>query len=155
MKPNSKERFSDTLDRLERTSAVAELDNYTQHRGSKTLLHCHNVAVCSFRMAQALGWRIDERSLATGALLHDYYLYTFRDEKINFYVHGVSHPRRALKNAEARFSLNAKERNIIASHMWPLTLFTLPRSKEALLVSLADKVCALRELRGNKERESL
>ena len=148
MNCNSEKAFYTALDRLERNPSVGLLKNYTQHKGNKTFRHCHNVAVHSFRLAQRLGWRIDEESLATGAMLHDYYLYTFHDEKINFLHHGLSHPKRALANAERVFPLNSKERNIIESHMWPLTLLTLPRSKEAVLVTLADKYCAMCEFRG-------
>jgi uncharacterized protein len=39
-----------------------------------------------------------------------------------------------LHNANLRFELNDKEKNIIFSHMWPLTLFQIPHSKEAWLV---------------------
>ena len=50
-----------------------------------------------------------------------------------------------LINAEQEFDLNETERDIIRSHMWPLTLFHMPKSKEAALVCLADKICTLQE----------
>jgi uncharacterized protein len=37
------------------------------------------------------------------------------------------------------------EEDIIGKHMWPLTV-TPPRYREAYLVSLADKLCALAEM---------
>ena len=81
-------------------------------------------------------------------MLHDYHLYTRKEAGVNAIGHAFGHPKRARENAERVFELNGKEKNIIESHMWPLTLFTFPRSREAFLVTLADKYCALREFGG-------
>ena len=144
---NNANRFCRVLATLERDPQVRRMEQYTQHKGNPTLRHCHNVAVTSFRMAQRLGWRIDESAMARGALLHDFHLYT-REKKD--WKHLFRHPRLALRNAEELFSLSKKEKNIITSHMWPLTVLSVPRSKEALLVMLADKYCAFREMRGQR-----
>jgi hypothetical protein len=50
-----------------------------------------------------------------------------------------------MKKAQEDFDLTEKERNIIRGHMWPLTLVHPPKSKEAILVCLADKDIATRE----------
>ena len=47
--------------------------------------------------------------------------------------------------AEKEFQLSDLEKNIIISHMWPLNFFHFPRSREAVLVCLADKICAFGE----------
>ena len=147
---NQRERFYAALQSLKADPAIAKLRNYTQHRGTTTFQHCWNVAVYSFFLAEKLGWNIDEYSLARGAMLHDYYLYTVSAvqarTKMSDYQHGKSHPKLALENARKEFHLNAKEENIIRSHMWPLTLFHTPLCKEAFLISLADKYCAVREM---------
>ena len=148
MQRNSAERFFQVLRKLENDPNVGKLKKYRQHRGNPTFAHCHNVAVSSFRLAQRLGWNIDEDSLARGAMLHDFHLYTRKEARVNCIGHAFGHPKRALQNAEQVFTLNRKEKNIIKSHMWPLTLFSFPRSKEAILVTLADKYCAIREMRG-------
>ena len=148
LRRNSAERFFRALHTLEQDPDVGRMKQFRQHRGNPTFAHCRSVAVASFRLAQRLGWRIDEDSLARGAMLHDFHLYTRKEAHVNCIGHAFGHPKRALQNAERVFSLNGKEKNIIRSHMWPLTLFSLPRSKEAFLVTLADKYCALRELRG-------
>ena len=145
---NDETRFFRVLTELERDPHVRLLEKHRQHRGNTTFFHCRSVAVESFRLAQRLGWRVDEQALARGAMLHDYHLYTRRCKEINALRHLLSHPKRACGNAEKVFDLSRKEKNIIESHMWPLTLFKPPKSKEAFLVTLADKLCALRELCG-------
>ncbi len=143
MKKNDERTFFAALRRLEHDPRVAQMKQFTQHKGNTTYSHCRSVAVSSFCLAQRLGWRIDGETLARGAMLHDFHLYT--RQKSDF-GHLFRHPRLALDNAEAAFTLNDKERNIIVSHMWPLTVTKLPRSREAVLVMLADKYCACREM---------
>ena len=147
---NDETRFFSVLRELERDPHVRLLKKHRQHKGNTTFRHCRSVAVESFHLAQRFGWRVDENALARGAMLHDYHLYTRRKTDIGALHHLLSHPKLARGNAEKVFDLSRKEKNIIESHMWPLTLFKLPRSKEAILVTLADKVCALRELRGRR-----
>ena len=147
MQRNDEKRFFRTLRELERNPQVRLLKKHRQHKGTTTFRHCRSVAVESFRLAQKFGWKVDEDALARGAMLHDYHLYTRQKQKINALRHLLSHPKWARGNAEKVFDLSRKEKNIIESHMWPLTFFKLPRSKEAFIVTLADKRCALREMR--------
>ena len=150
---NSKTRFYRALDKLADDPAVAKIKNYSQHKGTSTFRHCWNVAIYSFHLAEKLGWEIDEVALAKGAMLHDYYLYTVADKQketnISDFRHGRTHPQLALENAKSEFYLTLKEQNMIRSHMWPLTLFHMPMSKEAWLISMADKYCAVREMYGD------
>lgn len=134
--------ISDLLKRPE----IERMKTYEQHEGNNTLQHVLNVAETSFQLAEQLGWKIDEGTLARGAILHDYYLYTISEKGISDYDHGIHHPKAALENARKVFHLNPKEENIIRSHMWPLTLLHPPRSREAALVCVADKYCATREM---------
>lgn len=150
MQRNDEKRFFGILRELEENPHVRKLKRYRQHKGNTTFRHCRSVAVTSFRMAQRLGWRVDENALARGAMLHDYHLYTRQKKQIGSLRHLVEHPKRACRNAAKIFTLSGKERNIIESHMWPLTPLRVPRSKEAVLVMLADKYCAFREMRGHR-----
>ena len=78
--------------------------------------------------------------------MHDFYLYDWhldRDTREGF--HGFRHPKRALDNAMEHFDLDKKEANIISSHMWPLTFRKIPKNKEAFIVCMADKWCAVME----------
>lgn len=65
----------------------------------------------------------------------------------SFSQHGIEHPKIALSNAKKCFDLDRKTENMILSHMWPLPFSEMPRSKEAILVNLADKFCAYQEMR--------
>ncbi|MDO4622615.1 MAG: HD domain-containing protein [Eubacteriales bacterium] len=138
--------FTCTMSLLEADPRIRLLQNYQQHQGHTTFQHCRHVAVSSYRLAKVLHLKIDGKALATGAMLHDYYLYNYRDTDIGGFQHGVSHPQTALENAEKEFELTEIERNIITSHMWPLTLTALPRGREAMLVVITDKYCALNEM---------
>ena len=48
-------------------------------------------------------------------------------------------------NARNYFQITQKEQNIIQSHMWPLTFRHMPTCREAVIVCLADKYCAVVE----------
>ncbi|MCR5392608.1 MAG: HD domain-containing protein [Olsenella sp.] len=120
---------------------------FVQHGQTTTLDHVAAVAYLSLFLVRGLGLRCDERSLVRGALLHDYYLYDWHDHQAapdNW--HGFTHPRHALRNAERDFpDLTNLERDIIAHHMFPLVP-SPPRHREALVVSLADKICSTVEV---------
>lgn len=143
---NSRKKFDTKLTLLLQDPNICQMKNFPQHKSSNTLQHSISVAKLSFRLAEKFGWEISEEELVKGALLHDYYLYNARTEEIPGYVHGISHPETALQNAMKDFHLTGKEKNIIRGHMWPLTLFTPPRSKEAVLVCIADKYVAAKEM---------
>lgn len=145
-KHNDKGRFDEQIRLLKEDPEIRKMASFTMHNGNTTLQHVENVADVSFRLAEKLGIDIDEKALARGAMLHDYYLYTFKETGMNPFRHGVSHPETALRNASKRHRLTEKESNIIRSHMWPMTLLHPPMSKEAVLVCLADKYCAAKEM---------
>ena len=146
MTAEDEELFFDTLEELCRNPDIQLMNKIMQHKGNTSLQHCRNVAVCSFALAKKFGWKVDVKSLAVGAMLHDYYLYDIEEQHISSYRHGTQHPGIALKNAEKIVDLNDTERNIILSHMWPLPFSPMPRSREAVLVMLADKYCAIQEM---------
>ena len=81
-------------------------------------------------------------------MLHDFFLYDYyvtgRIRKEG--IHAWSHPKVALDNATKLFKLNKNQKNIIRSHMFPTTLFHPPLCREAWVVCMADKVCAIKEL---------
>ena len=80
-----------------------------------------------------------------GALLHDYFLYNWREHNDDHKLHGFYHARKAMENAERDFGLNPVEANIIHRHMFPLNPMP-PKYKESVVVTCADKICATREV---------
>ena len=133
--------------RLEREGRLGLCREFVQHGDVSVYEHVVAVAVESCRMADALarhGIAVDRPSLVRGALLHDYFLYDWHDPEPWHRLHGFRHPFFALRNAEDDFTLDERERNIIARHMFPLVPVP-PTCREAWIVCGADKLVALRE----------
>ena len=82
---------------------------------------------------------------SVAALLHDYFLYNWREHNRDHKLHGFYHARKAMENAQRDFGLNPLEANIIHRHMFPLNP-TPPKYKESVVVTCADKICATREV---------
>lgn len=123
---------------------IRRMDDFRQHASTSCLEHCIAVAYYSFWLSRRMRLDIDAKSLIRGALLHDFFLYDWRDGLKEHNWHAFKHPRRALNKASEYFSLNATEEDIIRKHMWPLTI-SFPRCKEAFVVSCLDKWCAVVE----------
>lgn len=125
---------------------VQSMKNYIQHGRVTTFEHCCLVVRTSLWLNRALKFRADVNELATGAMLHDFYLYDWHDDPMGTHkLHGFFHPAKASLNAQRVFDVSENEKHIIESHMWPLTITKIPRSREAVIVCIADKICALRE----------
>lgn len=127
-----------------RSQGMCLSQSFRQHGDVSVALHCFFAAVVCVRLARALALRVDTRALVRGALLHDYFLYDWHDPDPSHRLHGFRHAGFALRNAGRDFSLGPIERNMIASHMFPMNL-VLPRFRESLLLCLADKVCSFCE----------
>ena len=135
-------------------------DSFIQHGAVSVRSHCLSVAECSLlieKRLNRLGVRCAERDLVRGALLHDYFLYDWHGRPGGDHrrLHGFYHPGVALRNAGREYALSERERDIIAKHMWPLTVKP-PLCREAWIVTAADKYCSLREIvlcRGGAQEE--
>ena len=132
---------------LERVGRLGLTRTFIQHGDVTVFDHVTSVAQASLAAADTLaraGVRVDRASLVRGALLHDYFLYDWHDPDPSHRLHGFRHPFFALARAEEDFDLTTRERNIIVRHMFPLVPVP-PTCREAWIVCLADKWCALRE----------
>lgn len=133
---------------------------FTQHPVYRTMRdlphHEHSVYDHSLRVAWLsykvgtylntyIGIRI--RDLTRGAMLHDFFLRDWHEQKSpSGRLHAFEHPREALVNARKYFSpISDVERDIILKHMWPLSLIP-PRYIETVIVVVMDKVVASREV---------
>jgi len=116
------------------------------HHNSSIYEHVMDVAYFSYKACKVL--KLDYHSAARGALLHDFFLYDWRNHDVPDLpvdkFHGIEHPKIALTNAEKHFILNDIEKDIVVKHMWPLTLVP-PKYKESFIVSFADKYLASKE----------
>ena len=116
------------------------------HHNSSIYEHVQDVAYLSYRISKFL--KLDYRSAARGALLHDFFLYDWRNHDVpdlpRKKFHGIEHPTIAVANAQKHFSINEIEEDIIKKHMWPLTLVP-PKYKESFIVSFADKYLSSKE----------
>ncbi len=134
--PDNRVEFEQVVKDLLQDPDVQALRHMGQHsKHCNRLDHSVYVAYLSFLFCRR--FRLDYVAAARAGLLHDFH---FADEEA-----GIRrlwrHPWDALENAEGKYALTAKEKDIIVKHMWPL-----PRHRETFVVSMADKVCALLEM---------
>lgn len=146
-----RQQLYEILEKYDRHPDVQRMREYIQHGSVTTYQHCKNVVIVSFWLNRRFHLKADETSLVVGAFLHDFYLYdwhkkrSFHGMKRLFEMHGFSHPGYACANARKVFDITPKEQDIIACHMWPLTFRHIPSCREAVIVCLADKYCAVVE----------
>lgn len=112
------------------------------HHGNTRYNHSVRVAYISYKLSKVLGF--DVNSAVRAGALHDFFL--VRDDKniVSSAKMLLEHPSIAKENAINYFGINEKEQNIIESHMFPISN-VMPKSKEAWIVTLSDKIVAMFE----------
>lgn len=131
------ESFLASLGNLALDPSVRRMASINHHNDS-TLAHSITVAHVSYYLARL--FRLDAISTARGALLHDFFLYDWKD--CSHRRHRTKHPETALGNAVQRFTLNPVEKDIILTHMWPVAR-PFYSFRESLLVSSVDKLVSV------------
>lgn len=124
------------------------LKDFIQHGCVSVHEHSLRVAETSLKIHkffEKLHVNMNEKDLVRGALLHDFFLYDWHDKQPGRRIHGFTHPKAALKNAQKEFTLSDREKDIISKHMFPLTITKVPKCREAWVVSAADKWCSVVE----------
>ncbi len=145
-----KKEFVIYIRQIKKYVALQEmLGKYIQHGKTNLYIHSRNVAYLSYIMARfferRFGVKIDYDVLIVGAIFHDFFLYDWHSIEGRPRLHGFNHPKIASINAQRYYDINEKEKLIIESHMWPLTITKFPKSAEAKIVCLADKWCSTKE----------
>lgn len=114
-----------------------------EHHGISRMEHSIKISYYSYKIAKVL--KMDYVSVARGALLHDFFLDGDERSGGRKFIDTFIHPKKALSTSIANFDVNAMEKNIIVSHMFPIYL-SIPKYKESVLVNLVDKVVGMKEL---------
>ena len=122
-----------------------ECDKFIQHGDTTVREHTTSVACMAVAIARKTHLKFDYQAMIRGALLHDYFLYDWHEPHHG--PHGYTHASLALRNAAQDFAISPIEADVIKKHMWPLNIKP-PRYREAMIVTIADKICSAKEVFG-------
>lgn len=149
-----KDRVTAILGPLISHPRVQEMKKYIQHGSVTTYEHCMSVATECYEYVLRHGSRVNVEALVRAAFLHDFYLYDWHERGDGSHrLHGFRHARRAAANARREFGISKLEDRIIRSHMWPLTFFAFPRSREGWILTYIDKKVSWRETLKQRSRK--
>lgn len=132
------------LDELSLSDNFLNNKNFIQHGNTSIYEHVISVAEYSLFLTDKYNLKVDKRSLIRGALLHDYFLYDWHIPCKSHRLHGFTHAKTSLLNAQKEFNLTEIEKDIIVKHMFPLNIFP-PKYLESWIVTYADKVVSSKE----------
>ncbi len=142
--------FSAIVEDIMTHDLVQDMKEISQHsKHISRFDHSLYVAYTSFVICHHLG--LDAEAAARGGMLHDFHIHNARFTRSAFKLL-FTHPIHALKQSCEFFELSKREKNIIESHMWPITISRLPKSREALIVNFVDTYCAMLEMVGYYKR---
>lgn len=140
-----KQRLEDIYQSFLHDERLLRMKEIPMHRGSNCYIHSFKVAKLAIKRAL----RHKKGNLYTillGSVLHDYYLYDWRVDRDKMKHHLSEHPYIAAQNAERDFGIHAPVKEVIQSHMWPVNIRDFPKTKEARIISHADKTIYLKEI---------
>lgn len=139
-KAKEDKEFQDIIKDIIENEEFQKTKNFKVH--GNTTIFAHSYAASYFCYLACKKRKLDYRSAARGALLHDFYLYDWRVKDSHVRPHAFTHPLTSYLNAKKQFTLNWMEKDMILTHMWPVTLFTIPLCREGWILTMIDKSCA-------------
>lgn len=135
MKIKKQIEFDNIISDILKNDEIISL-RYEYHHGISRLSHCLSVAKLTYTLCKIFKIK-DIKSTTRAALLHDFY-HSYEDSSFK------GHPKTAVTNAKKLFKINKMQEDIIYNHMFPATK-RIPKYKETWLVSISDKLVALKE----------
>lgn len=149
------EEYIAYITELANSEIVKKMKTYIQHGDTSTYEHCLNVSYYSYKLAKRLG--LNAKACAIGGLLHDLFLYDWHDrdrvgKKEFFLPHGFTHSVVAERNARKYFDIDEMCSDIIITHMFPLTIWKVPKYRESYVVLLVDKYLSTAETFGRRKK---
>lgn len=126
------------------------------HHQDSVYEHSLRVAWTAYKMAKKIQKykKINIQNVVIGALLHDFYLKPWRENKnhIPWKMHGFTHGKIASNNAYQFFPnlMNQRIENAIKRHMFPLTVIP-PKYIEGWIITTADKYVSMEVFKKPKE----
>lgn len=145
IKKRRNREFYEAIKDIIKHPVVQEMKKYPHHANTSCFQHCVNVAYFNYQICRLL--HLDAVSAARAGMLHDLFLYNWHYHRVKTgdHFHAMTHPRKALENAQKYFILNDLEKEIILKHMWPLTVVP-PKHWESFIIGLTDKFCGSCEM---------
>lgn len=133
------EEFEKIISNIASNPYVLDMKNFRQHCDTNTYDHCYMVAYTCYKICKWLN--LDYVKATRAGMLHDFYLYDWREKSTWHKWHAFKHGNFACLNASKVFDLSEKELSMIKTHMWPVTPI-IPSSMEGIVITIADKYCA-------------
>lgn len=146
-----KEELEKIYYRFLNDNLVSRMKDISMHRGSNCFIHSFLVAKLALKRALRRKKELNLEAIVVSSILHDYYLYDWRNNRMLLKKHGKNHPKIANENAKRDFDITEEESEIILSHMWPINFRCFPKSIEARIVNNADTSVALIEAMTSKK----
>ena len=131
---------------------IQEMKRYIQHGAITTYDHVECVTQMCFLVNRRWHLGANELALVMGAFMHDFYLYDWHENDRSHRLHGYHHPDTSCENAVTYFQVGELVQHMIRTHMWPLTITKLPRSREAWILCLVDKYISTEETFAMRKR---
>ena len=142
---------NDILHSEEFKDALAQTHHHRSSVGDHSI-HTARAGLTMCNVISKAGIHIDERKIVRISLLHDLGILGREEKYKSSFECGYRHPKDSTVTAKKLWhDIDQKSIRAIRSHMWPLSP-TMPTSKEAFILCIADKATAIGDRFNKKDR---